>query len=1048
MKHYMKFLAGLGSLAILMQNGAAFPAMPRITAQAARTESMQLRIFTYDFGSFQALYDTVSKKWYDTKGNALTPESDHEQAARFNGQDVTVNLETGKVVDSRGGELPALSQCVSDYLGRSEEWISYAPQYYDKAQQKYVDVPKPERFPLSYRFVKDSDKFACDLYFGDQHYCTLAYQQQGYASDIGVLGDRTTAQSLPFTDVGDTTIDGEVNVCDAVLTCRTVGDEVGVPITELGRDLADENGDGRVDPEDTMDLMCRLANIDPVARRYPDCIDAYAEVFSQDTAGLDYEAMSQKAEASGEALRNGAAYSGEFSKSAVTTEAGSYDAITYYYRAPADVAAGQYCILRGAFNPNNRTVTLTVGRREDEAADRQPDTAMFRLLFPQGKYDFSGWRFLLEPEDMSPEAIAENIPAHNVPFTKPGAEIISNYTAKILKFKQEDLAEDSFLLPMYGGMLDNGGEFELFDLKNNDDTDMLTLSYVNAGSTNESIWISRIEMDAYGTLLVHASKLNHGGDPNSGAHMAIFTLEKGALPEPTGVRYIFDGGDALMEPEAISVAIQRGEGELAVLARASESNIVQNDAVRQELESRSGDSIMTYYCDSRTKPQDPALASLQSQLRDSASVYVLHGCTMHYAITGAEMDHFNKTLTLTVGKCDDQTGMNSIEPIFTRLTIDWAQSELRESDVQIVLKQNDYGTDWAAFEAAAKNYVYIENAKQLASGVSTREIPCRIMTASGISDPEHIPAPGDIYPENPAVWQVRNANEYKAYCKAYKIEESDEMLKELETKDFIFITVNDHPCEKEIPSGLRVSYDGTLSMSFAQWFHDGVDYTIGMQKTYTIETAKGAMPTVGRVRVSYHGYTEEQTKEYGPEHMRFVLENWRTLDSVTYSEPVVPREWLIEDTAVESTQMWYESDALSATDAPDTPQGYVLTDSAEIEAQLAKCGESGKWDTENCDMLVLSVAGLNSGIIPAVQSAEIDGSTGTLNVGLLTYLPEELAKNQLCTVNLCLLIEKGKLPEFTNVKFTQKEVLTAYEAYAAQVTRLTVSATPNHSSES
>ncbi len=1034
MKQFQKVLAGIGSIAVLLQAGAAFPAVPQITASAAAAESMQLRVFSYNFGSFSALYDTVGKCWYDTEGNLLSAESAAKQQARFDGNDVTVDLENKTVTDSKGKELPALTQCIEDYLSHNKGWVSYEAKYYDKAQQKYVTVPKPAGFPLTYQFRKDDDSFACDLYFGSHLYCTLAYHQQGYAYGAAVRGERATADTLPFTDAGDATVDGDVNVCDAVLTCRTVAEDPDVPITALGRELADSNSDGRVDKDDSLQVLYRLAGIEPSIQDFPDQIETWCETQQPGSNSLTYLLMRQNAEESGNQLSSGAAYTGAFVKNAESERYDEpLDAISFYYRAPNDLPAGEYCIKRAEFDPKTKTVRMFIGARETSVTDVEPDVRRFLLLIPAGKYDFTNWNFQLETEKTSYDEITQLSSNHTVMLTKVQAE--NKQSAEILRMTQEDLPYNAPDLHNYWSMIQNGGQFELYDLVRGDETDTLNLAYVKESTADDGIRIRRIEMDDYGALTVYASKMKRTGTDDEttyyGVHTASIELKHGALPEPSGVHYVFEDMDGGSDPAAISFVKQSPYRQFALYAKTTEDDFVKDEEIRKEMQA-AGESCRGFWCNAHAQTEDPALLALRSQYRDSASVYLLHSCTEHYAITGAQMDHAAKKLTLTVGCYNDQSGLSSQEPVFSRLTLDLPQHELTAGDLTIETQFVNYGDDAAAFDAANRGYVIIENGKMLTDGVSNTKIPCKVT-----QEFEEFPAPGTITPDYPNVWQVRDENEYRAYCDAFHLEEDTATLELLGTKDLLFVRTEDYPCGRSRLSSINVSYDGVLDMNFANWSYRDVAYELALPSVYTVETPKGKMPTVGSLKIGHANYLDDYNSETDPEHLRFVLNHWETVDSLTCTEPVVPKNWLIGDTAVTGTQMYYESDLKLNKDA----LAYVLTDPAEIKEQLRLCGEDGNWDTDHCDMLVLSAANMKKGAMTAVKSAKIDCQTNVLDVDLITFGQQ----SETCTGTFCLLIEKDKLPDFYSVNLKTEEATDSYyEVQSAKNTKLTIKAVPDY----
>ncbi|MBQ8922916.1 MAG: hypothetical protein IJ060_12315 [Oscillospiraceae bacterium] len=304
-----KHLNGLITLAVLAQSIPLLPVMPAVPVSAAGIASMRTRIYTYDFGEFTALYDTRTALWYDAEGALIKAQTEKTQTASYQGSSVTVDTEACKAYDEAGNELPALSKCAADYIQNGADWVSYAPQYYDKAQQKYLDVPVPASFPLSYRFLADDDAFACALYFGDAYYCTLAYCDPTFTGEqAGVRGNLTAADSLPFTDEGDTTADGQINVLDAVLSCRIVAEDEKAPVSDLGMELADMDGDGLITTGDTTALIHDLAHPGEITPE-PQIPDNAVPILKQERTAYNYftpmETLQEFADVMGYGTLNG-----------------------------------------------------------------------------------------------------------------------------------------------------------------------------------------------------------------------------------------------------------------------------------------------------------------------------------------------------------------------------------------------------------------------------------------------------------------------------------------------------------------------------------------------------------------------------------------------------------------------------------------------------------------------------------------------------------------------------------------------------------------------
>lgn len=342
MKIRTRFLAGLLSAAILMQGAAALPsARPldsALTAAAASVRSIQTRVFAYDFGSFQALYDNKTARWYTTEGTPIVSQTEDVQRVEnpFFGNadynhggsaayaiivhmtDMTIELEfeDGTLLDldelAAAFESPVRSSTrISQILEITPE---YNPQYYDKAQQLYADVPEPQGFPLTYVWRIAEGEFQeqkvadlyCDIYFGDNLYGSCLCEEDIIFTKAADIADEGSAD--PFTDTGDVSIDGAQDVSDAVLTSRVVGEIEDTEVSDLGMELADKDGDGLLTGNDALDIIRDIAGVgtstDPPSRpaqavpviqlEYPhDDAETLASLFGYESAAALEETIMQ-----------------------------------------------------------------------------------------------------------------------------------------------------------------------------------------------------------------------------------------------------------------------------------------------------------------------------------------------------------------------------------------------------------------------------------------------------------------------------------------------------------------------------------------------------------------------------------------------------------------------------------------------------------------------------------------------------------------------------------------------------------------------------------
>ncbi len=292
MKHtnMKRTLAGLMSLAMIAQAVPAIQSFTALTAAAAvSVDSIQTRVFEYDFGSFKALYDTRTKRWFDEKGKTLIKQESKTQTAGAPegvlGKDVgglVLNpAEQSLMVQMSDGTVTYTKDIISAEDEASIKQLlayvhavkpEYSASYYDRAQQKNVEVPEPASFPLIYQWgtaVKDGESFrlSCRIYFGEVLYGTATLQ--GGKISFTRAGDENDAgEANPFTSAGDATVDGRVDVSDAVLSSRLLAEDTAAPVTSLGSELADKNEDGALTGRDVTEILFDIVKT-PTANRGP-----------------------------------------------------------------------------------------------------------------------------------------------------------------------------------------------------------------------------------------------------------------------------------------------------------------------------------------------------------------------------------------------------------------------------------------------------------------------------------------------------------------------------------------------------------------------------------------------------------------------------------------------------------------------------------------------------------------------------------------------------------------------------------------------------------
>ncbi|MCR5305408.1 MAG: hypothetical protein K6E36_02770 [Oscillospiraceae bacterium] len=245
-------------------------AAPEITAEAVS----QTRVFRYDFGSFAALFDTQTGKWYTESGAVLKPQTEAVQTWKNGG--LTVDFEQHEAYRESEDGTRKLNDRVTDFLRNSLAYFvpDYATEYYDKAQQKHISVPAPTSFPLTYRVLPDAECFSVEILIGEYSLGQFTDSETQYQPNGAVGYGRPDA----FTDDGDLTVDGNISIADAIYSSRIAAEDKELKISALGLDLADEDGDGMVGMGDVRALLKEL--VSPNTRPY---LTQVSEIYRHET---------------------------------------------------------------------------------------------------------------------------------------------------------------------------------------------------------------------------------------------------------------------------------------------------------------------------------------------------------------------------------------------------------------------------------------------------------------------------------------------------------------------------------------------------------------------------------------------------------------------------------------------------------------------------------------------------------------------------------------------------------------------------------------------
>ena len=275
MKRGAALLMAAATLASLPAIPFAVPMIP--AAAASSVQTIQTRVFRYDFGSFCALYDTRGGKWYDESGNLLKSATEPVQV--WERGNLTVDFEKSEAYILKSEGTKQMNSVITEFLQNTLKAFvpDYATEYYDKAQQKSVSVPKPASFPLTFRILQDTDVFTVEVLIGEN-----SLGQFTGSRDMMYQGDGTVGYCRPdaYTDAGDLTVDGQISIADAIYSTRVAAEDTGLRISALGLELADEDGDGMVGIGDVRALLDELVKPLQQNRAY---MKQVSEIYAHET---------------------------------------------------------------------------------------------------------------------------------------------------------------------------------------------------------------------------------------------------------------------------------------------------------------------------------------------------------------------------------------------------------------------------------------------------------------------------------------------------------------------------------------------------------------------------------------------------------------------------------------------------------------------------------------------------------------------------------------------------------------------------------------------
>ena len=281
-----KLTAGLLCLAVAAQNAAAMPAFAMAGGETGSLDaciqnaeemadkgisvlSVGMPVVTVDFGKLKLNYNPGSGKWYsdkaETRGRLVHSETADVQEVviggaehfRFQLKDGIAEEKTEDGTWERTHRLDIMLREIQSY--RPE----YEKTFYDNASQKMRDVPEIASFPLTFVMTPEAEQPECQVFLEGELLDTIRctdYEPGGSGGNVHPQHDKEpdvnpSAKIDYFTSSGDISLDGSISISDAVIVNRLVAEDSDIPVTDLGMDLADHDGDGMINMWDVQDLL-------------------------------------------------------------------------------------------------------------------------------------------------------------------------------------------------------------------------------------------------------------------------------------------------------------------------------------------------------------------------------------------------------------------------------------------------------------------------------------------------------------------------------------------------------------------------------------------------------------------------------------------------------------------------------------------------------------------------------------------------------------------------------------------------------------------------
>ena len=224
------------------------------------------------FFDSRLLYDAQSGGWYTAAGSLLTDSTEPVQTALYEGVLYTVDLAAMQVTAADGSVNSELTALLPEYLAfRPVSVWAIDGQSLDDliadegAEAVWASVREiTGTLPLTYRFSSTTEPFSCEISLCGEVVGGMQYSiDAGDAPEAVPWCSESAGCSVrtAYTGMGDLNLNGRNDIADAILLARFLAEDAEASVSQLGKELADMNGDGFLLADDLGLVLSALAGL-------------------------------------------------------------------------------------------------------------------------------------------------------------------------------------------------------------------------------------------------------------------------------------------------------------------------------------------------------------------------------------------------------------------------------------------------------------------------------------------------------------------------------------------------------------------------------------------------------------------------------------------------------------------------------------------------------------------------------------------------------------------------------------------------------------------